>query len=385
MSRALIVTTDGNPLKFNFWCKNYDRFIVGEVDKVYVTMFSHLGCELKKAFKELCEARNFQLLTSEGEGMGRQILQLSAATEAVQEDYVVYLEDDMWVTERDVIGSRFRKLESNECRAIASPRYDSDHFGDLNAICELAKTEEANDLFRKYYLWHSWLFVHTKDIKKCIEDFVRVVSEHNFIHNNMVSPLSKSVNPHWKRYQTFIPDYRFWGGMYDVGAKLPLIHSDWVFLQQCTDEVFLIGSFLLLKQIGVPNFQFEEQINIISNSINYFDVKTKIEKVWSRKFVHSMGSSGYDGCYGFVHNEYYQPILYPITYSTFLAEPESYPKWEKSCGFRLAMNLAFCAAYDKPNIQEFLGDYKKYLLYHANPDCLDDAMHMRDMLSKKLI
>ena len=379
MSRALIVTTDGNPLKFNFWCKNYDRFnIKSEVDKVYVTVGCHLSWEIREVFVELCNERNFKLLLREPShgNMARLAEQISFAIEEIQEDYFCSAEDDIWMVRPGSLDERFKRLESGEYKLIGTLRKDIPGddvmtLPDPETIMEQVKTAERSfEPIFKYCFWSSWVFGETKLFKQLQVEFVREASQHNYMmHGAFLHPLDKNPNINAKKYQTFIPYWRLFWGNWWAGTKLPMIHPDWVFTDDsCQDEVFGVLSFLLFKRIGREKIRLERQNKIMPDAHMYFDFDNKTSQDWSnRGWVHCVGSSGFDGMYGFIRNENNNPIFYTDAFYQGQCIDFSRTNYDSVKGFRAAMNYTFLDAFDKSDrLVEFRNDYRKYLDYHAS-------------------
>lgn len=364
MSRALIVTTDGNPLKFNYWCKNYDKYIRGfEVDNIYVTVFSHLSYEMRQTYIELCRERNFKLIYIETVNQGPLAYQLDLAVKEVKEDYLCLLEDDIWILKKGVLNSKFKLLESNQYKLIASPRFSPNAFKDLppvETIWERQLEDPDKDVLSPYWLWSSWMFLKTSVLKDCIEKFMKEASEFNFMDGGTeLHPNSSILNSNYKKYHCFIPAWKFYYGSYKKGVKLPTIHKDWVFQKDFADEVFLIGSIILLKEIGgIQNGLYENQIQLMNNNESLFSVKK-----WECDWVHATGSSGICGMFGFVRNENNVPI-YP-SFSYHATGPDIKHECYDYTLFRFVMNYAFVLAYDRDNLIEFKNDYKKYLDIHV--------------------
>lgn len=401
MSRALIVTTDGNPLKFNFWCKNYDRFnLKNEVDKVYVTVGCHLSWEIRELYVELCNERNFKLLLREpaNGSMARLAEQISFAIEEIQEDYFCSAEDDIWMVKSGTLDERFKQLESGQCKLIGTLRQDLPGddvmlLPEPNTIMDQVKTAEHSfDPIFKYCFWSSWLFGETKLFKQLQVEFVRDASQHNYMmHGSFLHPFDKCPNVHSKKYQTFIPYWRLFWGNWWAGTKLSMIHPDWIFTDDsCQDEVFGVLSFILFKRLGRENIKLERQNKITPDQQLYFDMEHKTPQNWSNKgWVHCVGSSGYDGMYGFIRDKNHTPIFYFDAFTQgngannlFREQPIT------QGGFRDSTNYAFLEAFDKRHmLVEFRNDYKNNLDYHLNRGGGDhqNVFYMRDVLMKNTV
>jgi hypothetical protein len=180
-------------------------------------------------------------------------------------------------------------------------------------------------------------------------------------------PNSSILNTNYKKYQCFIPSWKFYHGSYKKGVKIPTIHKDWVFQKDFADEVFLIGSLILLKEIGgVKNGLYENQIQLMNHNSHLFDSEKKELKKWNYEWVHASGSSGSCGMFGFIRNENNVPI-YP-TFSYHATAPEWGNRYESDDYnlFRFVMNYAFVLSYDKnDDLIEFKSDYKRYLDFHV--------------------
>mgnify|MGYP006266291573 CR=1 FL=1 len=394
MSRALIVTTDGNPLKFNFWCKNYDRFnLKNEVDKVYVTVGCHLSWEIREVFVELCKERNFKLLLREPKdgSMARLAEQISFAIEEVQEDYFCSSEDDIWMVKSGTLDERFKLLENGQYKLIGTLREPNrTNLEDPELVMEKVKTAERSfDPIFEYCLWSSWVFGKTQLFKDLQVEFAREASKDNYMmHGAFLHPYENTPNKNAKKYQTFIPYWRLFWGNWWKGTKLSMIHPDWVFTDDsCQDEVFGVLSYILFKRLGVPNIKLELQNKIMTDQRRYFDFSNRTSQDWSKNgWVHCVGSSGWDGMYGFIRNENNHPIFYQDAFYMGMKgeviDSHFKPQMAQS-GFRYAMNFAFVKAFDKPNrLIEFKSDYEKYLHHHVNVDKADMALinYMTDTL-----
>jgi hypothetical protein len=396
MSRALIVTTDGNPFKFNFWCKNYDRFnLKNEVDKVYVTVGCHLSWEIREVFVELCKERNFKLLLRERHdgGMARLAEQISFAIEEVEEDYFCSSEDDIWMVKSGTLDERFKRLESGEFKLIGTLRQDlvNDNvmlLPDPETIMDQVKTATTSfEPIFKYCFWSSWLFGKTQTFKDLQVEFAREASKDNYMmHGSFLHSFENTPNIHAKKYQSFIPYYRLFWGNWWAGTKLSMIHPDWVFTDNsCQDEVFGVLSFILFKRLGRENISLERQNKIMTNQQDYFDIKNKTSQNWSNKrWVHCVGSSGWDGMYGFIRDENNIPIFYTDAFCVGQDISGKFNKQIAQSGFRYAMNFAFVKSFDKPNrLLEFKSDYEKYLHHHGNIDNID--MNLTNYMTDTLI
>lgn len=384
MSRALIVTTDGNPAKFNFWCRNYDRFVAGEVDTVYVTMGAHHCREMRETYRSICRERGFKLICREGVGMSAVGIQLGWALDEVVEDYFVTIEDDLWMTRRDVIGSRFRLIESGKYNMVASPRENVVERKPLENIWDDHHNHTSVEMLRQYHLWNSWLFLKTSDYHKCLNAFLDEMENQAWmgVGHELYALSTCTTNP--KHYHNFIPPYRFWLGSYKAGVKLPLIHPDWVFEHDTCDEVFAIGSVLLLKQQGFNNCFFDYQFSMMTSQIDkYFDLQNfNCVDDWGC-CVHAGGSSGYDGIYGFVRDENHRPLLGRLSADAF--NPHKYPDQGLGGGFRRSMNIAFVKAFNRPELQEFMRDYNHYLSLHCDPNQTQQVEYMANVLLDRLV
>jgi len=400
MSRALIVTTDGNPLKFNFWCKNYDRFnLKSEVDKVYVTVGCHLSWEIREVFVELCKERNFKLLLREHSngGMARLAEQISFAIEEIQEDYFCSAEDDIWMVRPGSLDQRFKQLESGECKLIGTLRQDLvDNnimlLPDPNTIMDQAKTAERSfDPIFKYCFWSSWVFGETKLFKQLQVEFAREASQHNYMmHGSFLHPFEKTPNANAKKYQTFIPYWRLFWGNWWAGTRLSMIHPDWVFTDDsCQDEVFGVLSFILFKRLGRENIRLERQNKIMPDSHKYLDYENRTAQDWSKfGWVHCVGSSGFDGMYGFIRNENNHPIFYTDAFYQGQVINMGNVNFDNVRGFRCAMNYTFLDAFDKSErLVDFRNDYRKCLDYHsAKQDAdMDLVRYMSKVLTENVI
>ena len=402
MSRALIVTTDGNPLKFNFWCKNYDRFnLKNEVDKVYVTVGCHLSWEIREVFVELCHERNFKLLLREptNGSMARLAEQISFAIEEIQEDYFCSAEDDIWMVKSGTLDERFKKLERGECKLIGTLRQDVPGGNDImllpdpETIMDQVKTADSSfaPLFR-YCFWSSWIFGETKLFKQLQVEFVREASQHNYMmHGSFLHAFDKVPNSNAKKYQSFIPYWRLFWGNWWAGTKLSMIHPDWVFTDDsCQDEVFGVLSFILFKRLGRENIKLERQNKVTTDQELYFDMTDRTHQDWSnRGWVHCVGSSGYDGMYGFIRNENHHPIFYFDAFTMGNPADGLFKEQNtKHGGFRDSTNYSFLQSFDKPNrLVEFRTDYKKCLDYHCakqNAD-MDAVKYMSEVLISNVI
>ena len=398
MSRALIVTTDGNPFKFNFWCKNYDRFnLKNEVDKVYVTVGCHLSWEIREVFVELCKERNFKLLLRERHdgGMARLAEQISFAIEEVEEDYICSSEDDIWMVKSGTLDERFKRLESGECKLIGTLRQDLVNnnamlLPDPETIMDQVKTATTSfEPIFKYCFWSSWLFGKTQTFKDLQVEFAREASKDNYMmHGAFLHPFENTPNKYAKKYQSFIPYYRlFWGNWWS-GTKLSMIHPDWVFTDNSAqDEVFGVLSFILFKRLGRESVRLEQQNKIMTDQQDYFDIKNKTSQNWSNKqWVHCVGSSGWDGMYGFIRDENNIPIFYTDAFDVGQNIIKKFGEENKQViqgGFRYAMNYAFIEKFETNNkLIEFKSDYLKYLNYCADKDNADMILikHMTDTL-----
>jgi len=395
MSRALVVTTDGNPLKFNFWCRNYDRFNVkDEVDRVYVTLGSNLSWELKQLFMDLCKERNFKLICNEPTdgGMVRLGAQLSYAVDEIQEDYYGLIEDDIWMTKSGTLNERFEQLENNECHLIGTLRESNDkrEFPDINNIVEEAKKyDRCWKAIYPFSMWSSWVYGKTEVLKSLQHEFVESASKHNFmLHGGLMHPDFENVNKYFKSYHKWVPAWRLFTGNWRAKTKLPLIHPDWEFTDDSgQDEVFTLISFLLIKKLGEHNIKFEEQNKIMTDQFRYFDIENKTPQQWDfHEWVHCVGSSGWDGMYGFVRNEDSHPIYYMNSWMSEHNEGPRPPR-SKEGGFRYACNYAFVETFSKPMMYEFTSDYKKYLDHHLIQDEADKELidYMKTTMIQNLV
>jgi len=401
MSRALIVTTDGNPLKFNFWCKNYDRFNVkNEVDKVYVTVGCHLSWEIRELYVELCNERNFKLLLREpaNGSMARLAEQISFAIEEIQEDYFCSAEDDIWMVKSGTLDERFKQLESGKCKLIGTLRQDIPGndvmlLPDPETIMEQVKTTERSfDPIFKYCFWSSWVFGETKLFKQLQVEFTKDASQHNYMmHGSFLHPFDKCPNINAKKYHTFIPYWRLFWGNWWAGTKLSMIHPDWVFTDDsCQDEVFGVLSFILFKRLGRENIKIERQNKIMPDQQLYFDMTNKTPQDWSnRGWVHCVGSSGHDGMYGFIRDKNHAPIFYFDAFTQGNGAGNLFREQQiTQGGFRDSTNYAFLEAFDKRHmLVEFRNDYKNNLDYHLNRSGGDVAgcVYMRDVLLANVV
>ena len=100
----------------------------------------------------------------------------------------------------------------------------------------------------------------------------------------------------------------------------------------------------------------------------YFDFDNKTSQDWSNKgWVHCVGSSGFDGMYGFIRNENNNPIFYTDAFYQGQSIDFSRTNYDSVKGFRAAMNYTFLDAFDKSDrLTEFRNDYRKYLDHHAS-------------------
>lgn len=391
MSRALIVTTDGNPLKFNFWCKNYDKFnLKNEVDKVYVPVSTHLSHELKSEFVRLCNERNFKFILDENFKLNDHGKLLNLALNEVNEDYVCFLEDDIWILKSNVLNEKFKLLETNQLKMICSPRDSCSTFAerckDIHSFYEKYTNQGSSKHVHvsNYWLWPCWLFVNTNFIKKCQQEYIDDISQHNCMDGNYtINPISNF--PRLKKYNAILQNWAFFTSTYQVGSKIPSIHPDYVFDHTHSDEILQIASFLLIRNVGPENCKFEEQIHL-TNGGGKFDFESKKILNWDINWIHANQSSGAKGMYGYIRNQNNVPI-YPHTFLESLSPNEpNYSGNENVSIFSYGMNLAFLRSHDKNTLSEFKSDYEKYILFHVQKqNSFDDVNYISNVMLSNVI
>lgn len=391
MSRALIVTTDGNPLKFNFWCKNYDKFnLKNEVDKVYVPVSTYLSHELKKEFLQLCNERNFKLILNENSALDAHGRLLNLALKEVVEDYVCFLEDDIWILKSNILDEKFKLLENNQAKIICSPR-------DSCVLFE-ERAKEINNFYNNYvnqydskrihvsnyWLWPCWFFINTNFIKECQRQYIDDISQYNCMDGNYtINPLTNF--PRLKKYNAIIQDWAFFTSTYQVGSKIKSIHPDYIFDHSHSDEILQIASFLLIRKAGYENCRFEEQKHM-TNGVGKFDFESKKILNWELNWVHANASSGVKGMYGYIRNENNIPI-YPHTFVESLSPNESgYSNNQDVSIFCYGMNLAFLRSHDRNTLSEFKSDYERYISYHTQKqNSVDDVNYISNVITNNVI
>jgi len=394
MSRALVVVTDGNPAKLNFLARNYAKYVAGEVDKVYITVGTgySFSPQVVESLQAICADYNFKFVFPPYRDIAQQ---LDAALYFVEEDYVGFVEDDLWILNKGVIHDRFSKLENQQVNLVATtsgcgyrPEFFTKFYFD--SFGELLKTQTPHEITNKCHLWSSWLFIKTSELRKCIKNYLNCLSENCVVTPTLVTYPNNSVTeffklPPFKQYQNAIYTTKFWTGKTSAGCKLPILHSDWIFTHNCEDEIMQLASPLLIKHCKFKlHLEFLRIIDT-ENIHTYFDTKNlTANATWAdhTDWIHGGCLGGNNGIFGAVRDKVTnQALLHHPLHDV----PYAINDLPISDPVRYGINLAFANAWNRNDLVDFIDDYKQ-ALYHNTLDIHKPMMqHIAAQFCSRLI
>lgn len=354
MSRALVVASDGNPIKLNFWARNFFRYAQNEVDKVYITLgtCNPVSPQVYNSLKGICDQYKFKLVFPQFMNLAQQY---DFAVHLVNEDYVGLTEDDVWLINSGVYNDRFNKIESKQYNMVASCYYDPKNITKENfdKFGQLLETQTPADILRPHYLWSGWLFMKSDEFRNCIHNYLETLSHYAICDGESAHPKDDVKYPH-KLYQNIIPSIKFWSGVHHAGIKMPTIHPDWVFTKDTDDEILFIASIALIRHANFNVF-YEQNRTLHPSIINYyFDVENFTHKPkwdgWT-DWIHCGGLGGHKGIFDEIKNTDGYPLIH--------APMRRYNQiQEKSMGLtRHAGNLAIIKSWNRPELQDLVHDY----------------------------
>lgn len=200
--RVVIVSSYGNPLAINVWLKYYEKYWMDVVDKVYIVAggdVNFLQDKLIDANIQLCDHYNKKTNTDKlrfvfgNDGSKRQSLSSHAhllltgtkyASMKHDEATLFYVDDDMYILDKNYIDDCFNKIESGEYSygAQITPRPSFDEKSHLLfwfGFCDLKTTKYLMD---QYELAIHEFFVSVMQLKY-ISIFLSMVNYHRMIQN----------------------------------------------------------------------------------------------------------------------------------------------------------------------------------------------------------
>lgn len=171
MSRAVFVSSCGDPFITLLAHKLFRERWYDEVDTFYVNLNNHCGVP-QEVVQEFCskisaDPKVHLIYHPRGIGNGRPITEMTLVS---REDLVMLLEDDGFIFDSGVVNKCFQDIESDLCDAVGSPRFS-------------CGTEIGEALQKKYNLnydgygdvgpnfWPNFFFCKRSDLLKTDLDF----------------------------------------------------------------------------------------------------------------------------------------------------------------------------------------------------------------------
>ena len=119
-SRAAILPSTGDPLLGNLWLKCYVNNVASDIDKLYVRMTYPVDANARNFLADKFRDLGSEVsLSNSIETHGRVMKFL---VDQVQEDHILFLEDDLFVVNAGEIGPIFKVIEDGQCDCIGSSR-----------------------------------------------------------------------------------------------------------------------------------------------------------------------------------------------------------------------------------------------------------------------
>lgn len=171
MSRAVFLSSGGDPFISMLVLKLFQERWYNEVDKFYICYNNHSGVPLEVAqefiSRAIAEPKVELIYHPRGIGNGMPITEMA---QIAKEDLVMLLEDDGFIFESGQVDKCFQKIESDLCDVVGSPR------GSCGQEVWEASAKKYNLDYSGYgdqgpNVWPNFMFVKRKDLLKTDLDF----------------------------------------------------------------------------------------------------------------------------------------------------------------------------------------------------------------------
>jgi len=320
MSRAVVVSTSGDPFLLYFWYLSYKKFWREEVDRVYITGSTPAKGEILDSLKFICsldskiiflhnQVKETKILTIPG-----LLAELENAYLQAPEDYMGLLEDDLCVFRSKVIDQQFRFLESNQFELVACQR--------SVGVIEL-QTHLATKGYPIDGIWPSWVFCRTN--------------------------LLRQISIEWAPVLKSLPGGNVLGATtYPKGTVFAPF--DYTLKETFGEEAFGIAGALLGKRVS----------RVLKVDMNSHRMQRE-HRIAALDWIHFGGLAGDNGIYSVLRNPDLQsPLLEPapryqnVDYISRAVCSGSTMEWERRAG----NFLAFAQAWNLPILKSF---HQKYI------------------------